>query len=186
MPEGRGLATASQMNNQLARLNNLLSQVEKLPLLDRVFDVSITLKGLDGVLEVIGGLLLLFLTPHRLNAIVEFLTQHELSQDPRDFLATHLLSFAHSYTASTALFLAAYLVSHGIIKIVLVVALLQQRLWAYPLAMVVLSIFIVYQIYRLALHLSFGLLALTLFDIFIVGLTALEYRKHRARIAAAG
>jgi uncharacterized membrane protein len=167
-------------------MNNMLSRLEKLPLLDRVFDVSITLKGLDGVLEIIGGLLLLFLTPHRLNAIVVFLTQHELSEDPRDFLATHLLSYARGFTASTSLFLAAYLFSHGIIKIILVVALLQQRLWAYPLAIVVLSIFIVYQLYRLALHLSLGLLVLTLFDIFIVGLTVLEYRKQRARVAEAG
>ena len=166
-------------------MNTLLSRFEKLPLLDRVFDVSITLKGLDGVLEVIGGLLLLFLTPHRLNAIVVFLTQHELSQDPTDFLATHLLSYAQRYTASTALFLAVYLLSHGIIKIIIVVALLQQRLWSYPLAIVFLSLFIVYQIYRLALHMSLGLLALMLFDIFIVGLTVLEYRKHRARVAAA-
>jgi uncharacterized membrane protein len=166
-------------------MNTLLSRFEKLPLLDRVFDVSITLKGLDGVLEVIGGLLLLFLTPHRLNAIVVFLTQHELSQDPTDFLATHLLSYAQRYTASTALFLAVYLLSHGIIKIIIVVALLQQRLWSYPLAIVFLSLFIVYQIYRLALHMSLGLLALTLFDIFIVGLTVVEYRKHRARVVEA-
>jgi uncharacterized membrane protein len=166
-------------------MKNLLSRFENLPLLDRVFDVSITLKGLDGVLEVIGGLLLLFLTPHRLNAIVMFLTQHELSQDPKDFLATHLLSYVQSFTTSTALFLALYLLSHGAIKIVLVVALLQQQLWAYPLAIVFLSAFIVYQIYRLALHLSLSLLALTLFDIFIVGLTVLEYRKHRARVVAA-
>src|SRR5262249_52776543 len=99
-------------------MKNLLSRLENLPLLDRIFDVSITLKGLDGVLEVIGAVLLLFLTPHRLNAIVAFLTQHELSEDPRDFLATHLLAYAQSFTASTALFLAVYLLSHGIIKIV--------------------------------------------------------------------
>jgi uncharacterized membrane protein len=166
-------------------MNNLLSRFENLPLLDRVFDVSITLKGLDGVLEVIGGVLLLFLTPHRLNAIVAFLTQHELSQDPNDFIATHLLLYTQRYTASTALFLAFYLFSHGIIKIVLVVALLQQRLWAYPLAIVVLGVFIVYQIYRLALHVSLGLLALTAFDVFIVGLTVLEYRKHRRKGATA-
>jgi len=166
-------------------MNTLLLRFEKLPLLDRVFDVSITLKGLDGVLEVIGGLLLLFLTPHRLNAIVAFLTQHELSEDPKDFLATHAVSYAQSFTASTALLLSLYLPSHGIIKIIIVVALLQQRLWSYPLAIVFLSLFIVYQIYRLALQASFGLLALTLFDIFIVGLTVLEYRKHRARLAIA-
>ena len=119
----------------------------------------------------------------RLNAIVAFLTQHELSEDPKDFLATHLVSYAQSFTPSTSLFLALYLLSHGIIKIILVVALLQQRLWAYPWLIVFLSVFIVYQIYRLVLHMSLGLLALTLFDIFIVGLTVLEYRKHRARVA---
>jgi uncharacterized membrane protein len=166
-------------------MNTLLSRFEKLPLLDRVFDVSITLKGLDGVLELIGGLLLFFLTPHRLNAIVAFLTQHELSQDPKDFLATHLESYAQSFTTSTSLFLALYLLSHGIIKIILVVALLQQKLWAYPWLLVFLSLFIVYQFYRLVLHMSLGLLALTLFDIFIVGLTVLEYRKHRARVVYA-
>jgi uncharacterized membrane protein len=48
-----------------------------------------------------------------------------------------------------------------------------------------LSSFIVYQIYRLVLHLSLGLVALTLFDVFIVGLTVLEYRKQRARVAQA-
>jgi uncharacterized membrane protein len=165
-------------------MTNLLSRFEKLTWLDRVFDVSITLKGLDGVLELIGGLLLFFLTPVRLNAIVAFLTQHELSEDPKDFLATHLVSYAQSFTASTSLFLALYLLSHGIIKIILVVALLQQRLWAYPWLIVFLSIFIVYQIYRLVLHMSLGLLALTLFDIFILGLTVLQYRKHRAGVAA--
>jgi uncharacterized membrane protein len=166
-------------------MTNLLSRFEKLPLLDRVFEVSITLKGLDGVLELIGGLLLFVLTPDRLNAIVAFLTQHELSQDPKDFLATHLVSYAQSFSAAASLFLAVYLLSHGIIKIILVVALLHHKLWAYPWLMVFLSSFIVYQIYRLVLHLSLGLVALTLFDVFIVGLTVLEYRKQRARVAQA-
>jgi uncharacterized membrane protein len=92
------------------------------------------------------------------------------------------VSYAQSFTVSTSLFLALYLLSHGIIKIILVVALLQQKLWAYPWLIVFLSIFIVYQIYRLVLSMSLGLLALTLFDIFIVGLTVIEYRKHRARV----
>jgi uncharacterized membrane protein len=69
-------------------MTNLLTRFEKLPLLDRVFDVSITLKRLDGDLELIGGVLLFFLTQDRLNAIMAFLTQHELSEDPKDFLAT--------------------------------------------------------------------------------------------------
>jgi uncharacterized membrane protein len=63
-------------------------------LLDQTFEVGITLKGLDGVLEVIGGLLLLVISPATIDRIVTSLTQHELSEDPHDLLATHLLKTA--------------------------------------------------------------------------------------------
>jgi uncharacterized membrane protein len=60
-------------------------------LLDQTFEVGIILKGLDGVLEVLGGLLLLVVSPATIDRLVTGLTQHELSEDPHDFLATHLL-----------------------------------------------------------------------------------------------
>ena len=70
-------------------------------LLDQTFEVGIILKGLDGMLEVIGGLLLLVVSPATIDRIVTSLTQHELSEDPHDFLATHLLRTAHGLTALT-------------------------------------------------------------------------------------
>ena len=57
-------------------LDTLRRRFERLPLLDRIFDISVTLKGIDGLLELVGGVLLLVLSPVRLNAIVRFLTQH--------------------------------------------------------------------------------------------------------------
>jgi uncharacterized membrane protein len=101
-------------------------------LLDRIFEISISLKGLDGLLEVVGGILLLLLSPAQLTSIITLLTQHELSQDQHDFIATHLLMYAHTLSASVLVFAAVYLLAHGIVKIVLVVALLKQQLWAYP------------------------------------------------------
>jgi len=165
--------------------HTLLKRFEQLPLLDRIFDVSLTLKGIDGLLEVLGGVFFLFLSPDRLNAIVRFLTQHELSEDPHDFIATHIVRYAHTITGSVSLFLAAYLLSHGIVKIVLVVAVLKEQLWAYPWLIAFLLIFIAYQVYQLALKPSVGLVLLTLFDLFIVYLTVLEYRKHKAKAAVA-
>jgi uncharacterized membrane protein len=82
-------------------------------LLDQTFEVAIILKGLDGVLEVLGGLLLLVVTPATINRIVAWLTEHELSQDPHDFIATHLLNTAHGLTKSAVLFGSLYLLSHG-------------------------------------------------------------------------
>jgi uncharacterized membrane protein len=151
-------------------------------LLDRTFAVGIILKGLDGVLEVVGGLLLLVVSPATIDRITRALTQHELSEDPHDFLGTHLLHAAGSLTGSSVRFGAAYLISHGVVKIVLVAALLKNKLWAYPWMIAFLIAFIVYQIYRMTFAFSIGLLALTVFDLFVAWLTYREYGKQRARL----
>jgi len=78
-----------------------------------------------------------------------------LSEDPNDFLATHLLRTAHGLTGSAVLFGAVYLLAHG-------------------------GVFIVYQLYRLSLRPSVGLTALTVFDAVIAWLTYREYRKQLA------
>ena len=71
------------------------------------------------------------------------------------------------------------LLLHGAVKVVLVIALLLNKLWAYPCMIVVLLIFIGYQLYRIALNPSAGLIALTVFDALIVLLTWREYRRQR-------
>ena len=148
--------------------------------LDRTFRVSLILKGLDGVLEMLGGLLLLVVSPAMINQIVVYFTQGELSEDPKDHIANYLLTQAHHLSATTALFGALYLLSHGLLKVVLVTAVLKDKLWAYPWTMAFLVAFIVYQSYRLTIHFSVGLLLLTVFDIFVVALTWIEYGRHRA------
>jgi uncharacterized membrane protein len=147
--------------------------------LDRVFEIGIIGKGLNGTAELIGGLLLLFLTPGRIHHLVASLTQGELSEDPHDFVATHLLHTASGLTGKALLFGAVYLLAHGIVKIVLVIALLLNKLWAYPWMIVVLVLFIGYQSYRIALAPTVGLIALTVFDLVIVILTWREYRRQR-------
>jgi uncharacterized membrane protein len=147
--------------------------------LDRLFEIGIIAKGLNGLVEVIGGLLLLFVTPARVHWWAVRLTQEELSEDPHDFIANHLLHTASGITGGAVLFGSLYLLSHGVIKIFLVVSLLRNKLWAYPLTIVVLSGFGVYQLYRIALHVSFGMVALTVFDLVIIALTIREYKRQR-------
>lgn len=152
-------------------------------LLDRFFRVALVLKGLDGVLELVGGILLLVVTPDQINALVRFLTQHELSEDPNDLVANALLTFAQSLDVSATTFAAAYLLVHGVVKVLLVGAVLADRLWAYPWLIAFLVVFIAYQVYVMAIGFTWGMLALTLFDLVIVWLTAREYRVHKARRA---
>ncbi|WP_336885239.1 DUF2127 domain-containing protein [Brevibacterium daeguense] len=143
--------------------------------------MSLVLKGLDGVLELLGGVLLLIVSPAEMSSLLLLLTQHELSEDPQDLVANALTRLADGLTVSATLFGAAYLLVHGLVKVVLVWAVLRNRLWAYPWMIGFLLIFITYQTYQLVLAFSWGLAALTAFDIFIVWLTWHEYRAHRAR-----
>jgi uncharacterized membrane protein len=147
--------------------------------LDRAFEIGIIGKGLNGAAELIGGILLLFSTPDKIHQLVAALTLGELSEDPHDFVATHLLHTASGLTGKALLFGAIYLLAHGIVKVVLVTALLLNKLWAYPWMIIVLILFIGYQLYRIALHPTVGMVALTIFDLVIVVLTWREYRQQR-------
>ena len=149
--------------------------------LDDTFKVSVTLKGIDGALEIVGGAVLLFVRPATLDQLARSLTQHELAQDPHDFLARHVLHSAGQLTHGSTLFAAVYLLSHGIAKVVLVVALLRDQLWAYPATIALLGAFIAYQLYRLSYRVTLGLTLLTIFDAFVVWLTWREYRSKRSR-----
>ena len=79
------------------------------------------------------------------------------------------------------MFGAIYLLSHGLAKVVLVIALLREQLWAYPGLIALLAVFIVYQLYRLTYRVTIGLTLLTIFDVFVVGLTVREYALERRR-----
>jgi uncharacterized membrane protein len=148
---------------------------------DRLFTAGIFLKGLDGAAELAGGLLLLLVDPARIHRLAVRLAQPELSEDPKDFIATHLLHAAGSLTGSAVLYAALYLLVHGAVKVVLVAALLANRLWAYPWMLAVLLVFIGYQLYQLAVSPTYGLVVLTALDVLIVLLTWHEYARQRRR-----
>jgi uncharacterized membrane protein len=143
--------------------------------LHRLFAVGMWVKGIDGVLEIIGGFLLLLLSPVALNRLVIILTQHELVEDPHDRIATALRVAVAQLSTNTQLFGSVYLIAHGLIKIGVVVGVLRGHRWAYPAALAFLGLFIAYQLYRLSYDYTSGLLLLTVFDMVMVGLTWREY-----------
>lgn len=148
---------------------------------DKAFRVSLYLKGLDGLLETAGGIFLLIIRPDQINHFAKWLTHDELSQDPHDFIANHILKTAHHLTGASLAFGAAYLLAHGVVKLVLVVEVLRDHLWAYVGLIGVTVLFVIYQVYRLTDRFSLGLVLLTLFDLLIIYLTQNEYRRHLAR-----
>jgi len=152
-------------------------ETRKEKLLDLFFKIGIVVKGIDGFFEIIGGFIFLFISSQSLNRIIVWLTQHELTEDPGDLIANWSVQWAQGLSLNAKIFGAVYLFTHGIIKIILVLSLLRQKLWAYPTAISIFFIFIIYQIYRYIYFPSFGLIILTIFDAIIIILTWREYKK---------
>ena len=90
-----------------------------------------------------------------------------------------MLAWAQSFSVQTQHFYAFYLLSHGIVKLALVVGLLMGRLWAYPASLAVMTLFIAYQLYRFTFTHSPGLIVLTVFDLVVIALIWHEYRLIR-------
>ena len=153
--------------------------------MDRVFVWSIVAKAIDGVLEVVGGVLLLVVAPTRITRWAKSITQHELGTDPNDFVARHILRSAHDFAAGGRTFAAVYLLVHGVTKIVLVIEILCEHLWAYNGMVVMLALFIVYQLYRMVQKPSITLAVLTVFDAFIIVLTLREEKRQRRVLTGA-
>jgi uncharacterized membrane protein len=147
--------------------------------LDKTFDVTLIVKGAYGVVELIGGILLLVIAPATIDRSARWFTQHALAEDPDDLIARHLLHVTGNLHG-TQLFGAVYLLIHGVVKPVIVIGLLRREQWAYYVAFVFLGGFVFYQMYRLTSDPTVWLTLLTIFDLFIIWLTLREYRRMRA------
>jgi uncharacterized membrane protein len=142
-----------------------------------MFDVGIVLKGLDGVAELMGGAALLALDPAQIRWLISFVTHAELAEDPRDVLANALLHVGTTVTPEGLGTSIAFLLSHGAVKVFLVWNLLRGRVWAYPVTVAALSLFVAYQTFELSRHASATLAFLTVLDACIIALTWHEWRR---------
>ena len=137
------------------------------------------LKGLHALVECAGGIALYAIGNATILRWITALTQEELVEDSHDFIAAHLLHAAQSLSVGTQTFYAFYLLSHGFVKVLLVIGLLKEKLWAYPASLFVLAAFIAYQFYRYSHTHSLGLIVLTIFDLVIIVLVWHEWRVLR-------
>jgi len=143
-----------------------------------LFDLALIVKAIDGALEVLAALLVLYVPPAFVIRLAEFATGGELAQDPGDFIATTIRSAAQAFAVHTHYLLALYLILHGAIKILLVIGIFAKKRLAYPLFMIALAIFGAYEAYRgFVLH-ELLLQALAIFDLALLVLTSYEYRRR--------
>jgi uncharacterized membrane protein len=148
----------------------------------QIFVVSVLFKGIHALIEIAGGLALYVLSTETIVELIKRWSYGELAEDRSDWIANRLLGFAQTFSVAEHHFYAFYLLSHGLIKSVLVIGLLREKLWAYPASFAVFGAFIAYQLYRYSFTHDIGLILLSIFDLFVIYLAVHEYRLLRKHL----
>ena len=147
----------------------------------RAYYVGVILKGINGALETIGGVILLCVPHATIGRTLLRLSEMGLSEQNDDILSVALYHAAQSFMSGSKLFAAFYLLSHGLVKAMLVYGLLKEKMWAFPAGMVFISAFVLYQSYRLIENFSYGMLLLTSLDAVVLVLIWREYRSVKKK-----
>ncbi len=161
--------------------NPLMASPFKQILLHDSFRVGITLKGLDGILEVLASVALYSISPAKMTELVRRLVEHMVARMPNGYLAAHLIAASQKMNNDSREFAVFYLLTHGLVKVVLVVCLWMNKLWAYPLTIAVFGLFMLYQMGRFAHTHSIAMVLLTLFDAVVIYLTWMEFQQQKKR-----
>ena len=151
-------------------------------LLHRLFTATLAVKGSLASIEAAVGAWLWVRaqfpsTPDLpVEGSIAWLNQHELTQDPQDPMVQWSAEKIQHLPVVIDNFYYFYLVMHGLLKLGMVVLLARRVRWAYPAAMGVLALFVLYQFYEFTQSHSLYLLMLCGFDTFMIGLV---WREHR-------
>ncbi|MFI2488760.1 DUF2127 domain-containing protein [Promicromonospora kroppenstedtii] len=147
-------------------------------LVETAFVLGVLLKGLDGLVELVAGAALLVLHQDRILALTRAAVAEELREDPHDLVANLLLDQAAGLDHGAAVAGGLFLLLHGVVKVVIVAALLAGSRRVYPWAVGALSVLLAVQVVQLVL--SPGVVALVLLDAVILALTWHEWRIGRS------
>lgn len=148
----------------------------------KLFRVSVILKGIISAGEIVVGIIAFFVPVTLLTELVASFARSELQSEPGSYIAAHVLTLTQGVPEVSTLFLGLYLLSRGLIKLILVWALLKNQLWAYPSSLVVLGLFVAYQLYEIERTHSIFVVAITLFDLAVMYFIWREYRVVKAHI----
>ena len=134
----------------------------------QIFQVTVALKGLHGLVEIVGGIALALFSTDAILRLLYHWDKHQV-------VARHFSTGEHHYYVW-------FFLSHGALNLALAIGLLLQKLWAYPAAMVILVLFIILQMHRFSHVHDPGLVVFSLLDLIVIALAVHEYRLLRKHL----
>lgn len=162
-------------------MNKSLTQPPKEKYWHRLFEAGIALKGFNGIFEIISGSVVFFISKNYFTSLFFRLARTEILEDPHDKFINFLGYRLQHFSTNTKLFVAAYILTHGILNIFLAFQLYREKLWAYLVTISVTLVFMVYQIYRIINTHSIALTIITIWDAIFIVITWHEYKYQKSR-----
>ena len=145
-------------------------------LLHLAYLIAIIIKGIDGLVETVAGTLIAIYGSHQVYQLAVWLTAPEIARHPESHAVHAIRHGAYGFAHSSHRFAVVYLLAHGILKLGLVINLLIEHLWIFPVSITVLLGFFAFMAAKLAAHWSPWLFAFAMFDLLTVALNANEWR----------
>ncbi len=143
---------------------------------------GLAVKAVNAVIEFISGFLMLILSHDMLNRLIWFAAVYELREDPKDILMNYFIKLGNNLSISAQHAAALYMLLHGITKLLVIWLLLKRKLWAYPVSIVVFSLFIAYEAYSYVIGQSLLMLFMIVIDLAIVAVVFLEYKRLKKEL----
>ncbi len=131
----------------------------------------------SGFIRIVFGFALLKIVGTPMMDVLNSLMSYEFIADSSDILYSTLSNLLGQSPQVVSYFLAGYFIFWGIIDVVISYNMLKDRMWAFPVGLVLVGGFIFYEIVRVSYTHSPILLVAIAVDLLIFALTAREYRK---------
>jgi uncharacterized membrane protein len=148
-------------------------------LVHRTYVATLLVKGLDGAIETLAGLIIGIAGSRRLYALVVRATVRKLAHQPNDIVIHLIRHWFLGLTTTSNSFVVLYLIMNGVLKLAIAISLLLGKRWIFPIAVAILSAFILYMSYRLTIRWSWWLFGFAAVDLLTVVLVINEWQSAK-------
>ncbi len=163
---------------------HILQDIRHSKWFDTVYKIGIGIKGIDGLIELLVGVVLIFSprTPHHvLQHAAEAVARHHGSFF--QWLTHAVIKLDTDLNGQAVTLLILFLITHGAIKLILVYCLLRRFYHAYPYALVALVVLLILQVIPIFHDPgSVGLWLFAILDVIIIYLVWAEYLDLREKV----
>lgn len=150
---------------------------------NRLFRLGMWWRIFYGVMRLFVGFSFLNLINTPLIDLLYKVTSTEMGLSSTYFLFNILSSYLQVHPLTVTYFLSIYLIFWGLVDIFLSASLLKKKIWAFPITLWLIALFVIYMSYRFTITHSVILFGTIIFDLCIFWLISREFKKVKANIS---